>query len=66
MVNYACAFSVSETEKYFKWIIITFILLLQEKEMQNHISAKKYNNYNNNNFIHISPPTGALEAPSII
>ena len=60
MVNYACGFSVSETEKYFEWIMITFILFLQEKEMQNHTSAKKkkYHNYNNNSFIHISPRTG--------
>ena len=41
MVNYACAFTQSETEKYFERTIITFILLLQEKEMQNHISPPK-------------------------
>ena len=32
MVNYACAFSQSATEKYFEWIISSNNLLLSETE----------------------------------
>ena len=28
MVNYSCAFSQSESGKYFEWITITFIIII--------------------------------------